>query len=146
MEVRPLKISELNDVLELIDSFDRPSAPRPNDQQLSQIFYFLKQAGGEVIGAFIEGSLVGTCTLNMCLNLSWSGRPFAIIENVIVERSHRKKGIGKAILIFARELAKSKNCYKVALMTGSKRESTLKFYESAGFLGNKTGFEVRFDA
>jgi hypothetical protein len=35
------------------------------------------------------------------------------------------------------------DCYKVMLMTGSKRTSTLAFYTSAGFEQNKTGFQIR---
>jgi GNAT superfamily N-acetyltransferase len=77
---------------------------------------------------------------------SWTGRPYAIIENVIVSRVQRNKGIGKALLNRAANLAESKNCYKVALMTGSKELSTLKFYESAGFKGDKQGFQRRFNA
>lgn len=41
---------------------------------------------------------------------------------------------------FAREA----DCYKVLLATGSKRETTLRFYEGAGFQRwGKTYFEVR---
>ncbi|WP_425348429.1 hypothetical protein [Vreelandella neptunia] len=42
--------------------------------------------------------MVGTCTVNMCANLNWSGRTYVIIENVIVSKAHRKQSIGKAIL------------------------------------------------
>lgn len=46
----------------------------------------------------------------------------------------------------AQEIAKERGCYKVTLMTGSKKEETLRFYEKAGFeRGSKTGFIVRFD-
>lgn len=39
------------------------------------------------------------------------------------------------------EIAKDNNCYKVMLLTSSKKEETLKFYEQAGFIrGKKIGF------
>jgi hypothetical protein len=42
------------------------------------------------------------------------------------------------------EIAKKNNCYKVVLLTGRKEESTLRFYERAGFeRGVKTGFIKR---
>ena len=34
-------------------------------------------------------------------------------------------------------------CYKVMLMTGSQRDSTLGFYRAAGFEQSKTGFQIR---
>ena len=43
----------------------------------------------------------------------------AIIENVITDIEHRKKGYATACLDFAKELALQENCYKIMLMTGS---------------------------
>ena len=55
----------------------------------------------------------------------------------------RGRGFGKQILRAAVDAAWQADCYKVMLMTGSKRPSTLAFYASAGFEQNKTGFQVR---
>jgi hypothetical protein len=44
-------------------------------------------------------------------------------------------------LNYAKELALSENCYNLMLLTGSKKESTLNFYEKAGYNRNdKTAF------
>ncbi len=64
------------------------------------------------------------------------------------ERRHasdyRKRGIATQVLKHALSIAWSQNCYKVMLMTGSKQESTMRFYEGAGFVrGEKTGFVAR---
>lgn len=41
----------------------------------------------------------------------------------------------------AKEIALRENCYKMMLLTGSKNESTLAFYERAGYNQNdKTAF------
>ncbi len=54
-------------------------------------------------------------------------------------------GIGKEIMIKAIEIAKTKNCYKVVLLSNIKRIEAHKFYESIGFSGNtKKGYEIRF--
>lgn len=146
MQIRTVALSELDGVLELIDQFERPVAPRPGAKALEEIFGNIHQAGGAVLGAFRDGKIIGTCTVNLCANLSWSGRPYAIIENVIVAPDQRRKGVGKALLAFAQDFALESGCYKVALMTGSRKPETLKFYEEAGFTGNKIGFQRRFDA
>ena len=57
---------------------------------------------------------------------------------------HEIRGIGTQVLKYALSIAWSRNCYKVMLMKGSKQESTLRFYEQAGFVRDeKTGFVAR---
>ncbi|MNW67019.1 Acetyltransferase (GNAT) family protein [compost metagenome] len=54
---------------------------------------------------------------------------------------YRKRGHGGRVLRKAIQLAKEHNCYKVMLMTSSKKEETLRFYEECGLeKGKKTGF------
>jgi GNAT superfamily N-acetyltransferase len=74
-------------------------------------------------------------------NLTHGGRPYGVIENVITDEKHRKKGYATAVLNYARDLAVREGCYKMMLMTGSKLESTLNFYEWAGYnRTDKTAF------
>ncbi|QEQ95303.1 GNAT family N-acetyltransferase [Neptunomonas concharum] len=146
MEVRKVKLDEIKSVLILIDEFNRKRVPWPDDASLEEIYSGINGGGGCVVGAFFGEALVGTCTINICPNLSWSGRPYAIIENVVVTSTERNRGIGKALLAFAKKYCQEYGCYKVALMTGSQKPETLHFYESAGFIGSKTGYQARFDA
>lgn len=146
MEIRKVNFEEVEGVLELIDEYDRPKAEWPSNEQIASIYSSICENGGCIVGAYIDNCIVGTCTLNLCANLSWSGRPYAIIENVIVSKGYRNQGVGKALLCFAKNTAQELGCYKVALMTGSKQQSTLQFYESAGFVGNKIGYQTRFNA
>ena len=89
-----------------------------------------------------EGAeLVSTCVLVIIPNLTHGGRPYGVVENVVTDEGHRKRGYGTAVLDAAKALAARENCYKLMLMTGSKLPSTLLFYERAGYNKNdKTAF------
>lgn len=87
------------------------------------------------------GELVSSCTLLLVPNLTHGGRPYGLIENVVTRPDCRNRGLATACLDFARALAAEQGCYKLMLMTGSKRESTLDFYRKAGYRSDqKTAF------
>lgn len=146
MKIRQVKEAEVEKVIDLIDGYDRPKAPRLSATELQAIYASILRSGGCIVGAFADNDMIGTCTVNLCPNLSWSGRPYAIIENVIVLKDHRNQGLGKALLLYGKKFAQRAGCYKVALMTGSKDPVVHHFYLSAGFSASKQGFQVRFNA
>jgi len=146
MEIKHINHAGLSQLLALYDQFDRPPSPRPDASVSTKILYAIESAGGCVLGAFDSEKLLGSCTVNLCSNLTWSGRPYAMIENVIVDANCRRKGVGTQLLKNAVEFAKTKDCYKVALMTGAKDAGTLAFYESSGFSQSKRGFQIRFNS
>jgi len=96
------------------------------------------------LGAYWNGSLAATCTLIVVPNLTHRMRPYALIENVVTHPDYRRRGLGTAVLKHALATAWEGGCYKVILLTGSRNEETLRFYEQAGFQrGVKTGFVAR---
>lgn len=93
------------------------------------------------LGAYVDGSLAATCTLIVVPNLTHGGRPYGLIENVVTHPDYQRRGLGTAVLTHALQAAWARGCYKVMLLTGSKTEGKLHFYEQAGFeRGVKTGF------
>jgi GNAT superfamily N-acetyltransferase len=88
-----------------------------------------------------EGQIVSTCTLTIIPNLNHNLRPYGLIENVVTDPAWRKRGFATEVLRHALRESWAAHCYKVMLLTGSKQEETLRFYEQAGFQrGIKTGF------
>lgn len=80
-----------------------------------------------------DGEVVATTYLNLVPNLTRGSRPYAVIENVVVDERLRGTGRGKEIMAATLQAAWDAGCYKAMLMTGSKRESTLAFYRACGF-------------
>lgn len=101
----------------------------------------LQDRNHHIIVAEEDGTIVSSCVCVIIPNLTRGQRPYAFIENVITDEKYRKRGLATACLDFAREIAMRENCYKMMLLTGSKQEGTLKFYEQAGYNRNdKTAF------
>ena len=88
-----------------------------------------------------DGTIVSSCVLVIVPNLTHGQRPYALIENVITRETYRKQGCASQLLRHATETAARRGCYKIMLLTGSKEEHTLRFYEKAGFnRHDKTAF------
>jgi len=89
----------------------------------------------------IDGKIVSSCVCVIIPNLTRDVRPYAFIENVVTHGEYRGKGYATKCLDYARKLALKENCYKMMLLTGSKKQSTLEFYKKAGYNSNdKTAF------
>ena len=93
-----------------------------------------------------DGKIVSTCTCIIVPNLTHGPRSYAFVENVVTDSEYRGRGLATACLDKAKEIAKTENCYRLILMTGSKLESTLNFYRRAGYDDKeKTGFILHLD-
>ena len=92
----------------------------------------------------VDGLVLSSVTLIVIENLTHNQRPYSVIENVVTHAGHRGNHYATELMNEASKIAKEHGCYKIMLMTGSKKESTLNFYENCGFNKNdKTGFVKR---
>lgn len=143
LNIRTSQQSDLPRLLELYPYLDPANEAFPLDIAEQQLSALLAIKGSAIFIGLVEETVVCSCTLIVIPNLTREGAPYALIENVVTHASYRGRGFGKAILRVAVDAAWEANCYKVMLMTGSKRPSTLAFYEAAGFEQSKTGFQIR---
>lgn len=101
----------------------------------------LNDSNHHIIVAEENEKIVSSCVCVIIPNLTHGQQPYAFIENVITDENHRKRGLATACLNYAKQIAIKENCYKIMLLTGSKDECTLKFYEQAGYNSkDKTAF------
>ncbi|GAA6623998.1 GNAT family N-acetyltransferase [Scytonema sp. NUACC26] len=140
--VRSIARDELPQLLSLYRHLNPVDAPLPSDDVLQSLWdTILSDPRLCYIVAELSNQLVATCNLTIVPNLTRGARPYGIIENVVTHSNYRQQGIGTQMLHYALNLAWKQQCYKVMLLSGSKREETLRFYEQAGFQrGVKTGF------
>ncbi|MGV3463850.1 MAG: GNAT family N-acetyltransferase [Heyndrickxia sp.] len=80
-----------------------------------------------------EGEILGTLTLNICLQALHGSRSYGIVENIIVHENHRSKKIGQQLMRYVEEYCKSIDCHRVMLLSTSKRQRAHKFFEKEGY-------------
>lgn len=91
----------------------------------------------------VGGRVVGTAVLIIIPNLSHQGRPWAVVENVVVEEAERGKRYGELLMQRALAIAKEAGCYKLTLTSSKPRADAHRFYQRLGFRATHEGF--RFD-
>ncbi len=67
-------------------------------------------------------------------------RPQARVNDIVVTRSARGAGVGRALLSRAEELARKRGCFRMALVTAAWREDTIAFYGREGWANYGEGF------
>ena len=83
------------------------------------------------------GRIVSSVTLVIIKNLTRKMKPTALIENMVTAPSHRNKGYARLLLNKAVEIAKEHECYRITFISGTKNESTIKFYLNSGFTNSE---------
>ena len=130
---REARSDDFEDVLQLYQQLN-PDDPVPDQRSARETFENILAAPGlHLFVLELDGAVVATTYLNVIPNLSRSVAPYAVIENVVVEKRRRGTGLGKQIMANTLRAAWDAGCYKAMLMTGSRRPSTLGFYEACGF-------------
>lgn len=97
-----------------------------------------------LIVAEVDGQIVGSADLMIVPNLSHRGLPWAVMENVIVDDSLRRKGVASAMVEYLVNLAKESGCYKIGLSSSKERPDAHKLYESLGFKQYGLGYRIYF--
>ena len=141
MKIREIEESDLVGLLELYQQLHNNSMPELTEELELLWKQILSDRNHHIIIGVEEGVIISSCVLVIIPNLTHLQRPYAFIENVITEENLRGRGYASQLLSYAKEIAVQNNCYKIMLMTGSKEDSTLNFYEKAGYnQTDKTAF------
>ena len=139
--IREITQNDFDQLMKLYMQLHDNPFPEKSEQVMAVWNGILADENHHIIVAEEDGSIVSSCVCVVIPNLTRGQRPYAFIENVITDEKYRKKGLATACLNFAREIAQRENCYKMMLLTGSKKESTLDFYRKAGYNSeDKTAF------
>lgn len=82
-------------------------------------------------------SIIGFASIHIIEKLN---RRSCLIEDVVVDKSERGKGIGKLLIEHLINFSKSKSCDKIIL---NSKESNIPFYNKLGFVQNEIQMIIR---
>ena len=138
---REIKEKELQELLELYLHLHEESVPEMSKHLKDTWNTIVQDKNHHIIVKEADGKIVSSCVCVIIPNLTRNIRPYAFVENVVTHSDYRGKGYATECLNFAKEIAEKDNCYKMMLLTGSKKESTMNFYKGAGYnSSDKTAF------
>ena len=139
--IREITDIDLDGLMELYMQLHDNPMPDKSPEIMELWQRILADKDHHIIVAEADGKIVSSCVCVIIPNLTHNQQPYAFIENVITDEEYRGRGLATQCLNYAKKIAESENCYKMMLLTGSKKESTLNFYRHAGYNSeDKTAF------
>ena len=139
--VREAEKRDLDEILELYLFLHEDSIPEKDKHLKETWMQIMQDPNHHLVVNEVAGKIVSSCVCVIISNLTRKVRPYAFVENVVTHEDYRGNGYAGECLGYARQIAEKENCYKMMLLTGSKKPETLRFYEKAGYnSSDKTAF------
>jgi len=102
---------------------------------------FLSEANSHILVAEIEGVVVGFLNFMTRKTILHRGLS-ALIDELIVAKSYRGKGVGKQLLSSAIEKSRQLGCCEVEVSTEKTNIKAREFYRQCGFTERGVLFEI----
>jgi N-acetylglutamate synthase-like GNAT family acetyltransferase len=87
-----------------------------------------------------DNSVVASAVMVIVPNIGHGGRPYCLVENVVVDEPSRGSGIGAMLMRYIIEQAEAAGCYTVPLTSRHHRTEAHAFYKRLGFEATSVGF------
>ena len=139
--VREVKKEDLDELLKLYLFLHEDSVPEYDTHLEKTWEQIIEDPNHHLIVNEIDGLIVSSCVCVIIPNLTRNVRPYMFVENMVTHADYRNNGYAGECLDYARKIAEKENCYKMMLLTGSKKPEIMQFYEKAGYnSSDKTAF------
>jgi ribosomal protein S18 acetylase RimI-like enzyme len=97
----------------------------------------------QVLLAEDEGQVVGLLGLSFRHTL-FHPAPSALIDELVVEQGHRRRGVGQRLMAEAIERCRAAGCCEIEVSTERSNEAAQEFYRQHGFSREAVLFELEF--
>lgn len=144
---RPATITDLPEIVRMLaDDFlgrqrERYEDPLP-DSYLKAFREIEADPNNQLIVAERDGEVIGMMQLTFTPSISFQGGKRATVESVRVDEKYRGQGIGREMMLWTIERARSEGCISLQLTTNAEREDAHRFYKNLGFKGSHLGMKL----
>ena len=90
--------------------------------------------------------LAGTVLVGLCPDAMFGRRPFAVVENIVVDIDDRGRGVGAALLAEVERFCVAAACSKIMLLSAIERSDAHAFFEHLGYAGDRKRGFVKYRA
>ena len=141
MNIRRLTAEDLPALARLYHQFWGETSSLP---AMRDTFRRIDSDPAYILLAADDGSLCGSAMGVVCQELYGQCRPFMVVEDVVVDRDFRRKGIASALMRELESQASQHGCATIFFVTESERTGARRFYESLGYSPDAcSGFKKR---
>lgn len=133
---RTLRLDDFEDAVALYREMSRKRKVAEGTFGQERFAQILELPGTAIYGAELDGKIVAMATSHLLPNMTYGGRPYVLIENVITLETYRNRGLARGVLDTIVAAAWDADAYKVMLLTG-RTANARGFYEKVGFDGDE---------
>ena len=138
MEIRRFEIKDLNEIFELLNQLYTDKLQYERFKEIYKLK--LNDSYSYYIVAVENDKIVGVLLAELQVKLHREKKQ-CFIEDLVVDKEHRNRGIGKSLLQNAIAYARDNECDVVELTTYLDNVKAIRFYESNNFIKNSYKFK-----
>ena len=127
-------------LVRLIGQLDPPDEAPDEAAARTALETIDRQPGMRIAVAEAGVTVVGAVMLAILPNLSHHASPWAQMENLVVDESHRRQGVGRALMAWCEATARDAGCYKLQFQSRNHRRDSHRFYRNLGYRALTVGF------
>ena len=148
--IRKARLSDLPGLLHLYDhlrgglSYVKRKPMEASTRHKKALAQMIKDKHTELLVAESHGKIVGTCTLYVLHRVYWTGRPWGVLDSIVVAEEAQGQGLGSKLIRHAIKICKASGCSQLNLTSNTQRTRAHIFYESLGFERSYIGFKMTF--
>jgi len=140
LTIRNARAADAPAIAELLGQLGYPTEPAGVKARLERLVI----VGDRVVVAEFENEVVGLAHLHASPAIEHE-QPAARLGALVVAESHRRKGIGRALVDAIEAEARARRCALLFLNTAARRDDAHDFYRSVGLAETGKRFAKRLD-